>query len=185
MAHMRVMFLIITMMLILLCCTFSPTTTASTIALGAPYLQVTTPAAMSGHRVPVNLATFALAPPPNFEATLSYARTNACDEEYFFTTPYEHHENTVVIVERGGCQFLDKIRVLEKLPHVVGVLFSNVLDGQLIVPVSATALSADQIDTPLVVGSIYGSDGEFLRRLLLAGIPVRVKVVDQMLPKPM
>lgn len=173
--------LVITILIVL--CTLS--TTASTIALGAPYLQVTTPTAMSGYRVPVNLATFALAPPPNFEATLSYAGTNACDEESFFTTQYEHHANTIVIVERGGCQFLDKIRVVEKLPHVVGVLFSNVLDGQLIVPVSATAVSAGQIDTPLVVGSIYGHDGDFLRRLLLAGVPVRVKVVEQMLPKPM
>lgn len=179
----------------------------STAGHGQPlvgaWVEILEPAPLQGQRLPLQLSQFSLVPPQGVGLTAYLSLMDpiiGCSDSTktirstpstlktappLSTLPHTlQYRDTIVLVERGDCQFIEKANVVEQLGGV-GFLLSNVVDTLLPVPIATTDGSPPARYLPVVGGAILGRDGNFLKSLLLRGVPVRVRIMPDASPRPM
>lgn len=176
-----------TLILCLLFCSFFTQSQSSIAGHGqsasASYLEVLEPTTLYGQRIPMQLSMFSIIPPQTIGLTANIVLMdplNGCGLPKGKDTSFM--KESIVLIERGDCQFIDKAKVVDE-GGGVGFIISNVVDTVLPVPVASPDGSPPEKYLSLPGGAILGRDGNFLKALLRKGVPVRVKMVAEGTPR--
>jgi hypothetical protein len=197
-----------TALILLISTSLLPITNATSIAghgqsmVGA-WVEILEPQALKGQRLPLQLSQFSIIPPQGVGLTAYVSLMDpiiGCSDSSgtirstpstlktappLSTLPHTlQYRDTIILVERGDCQFIEKANVAEQL-GAVGFLLSNVVDTVLPVPIASTDGSPPARYLPVVGGAILGRDGNFLKALLSRGVPVRVTIMPDASPRPL
>lgn len=194
----------LTFLLLIITLLFSVTLTSASISghgqsYTAAWVEILEPTALGGQKIPMQLAQFSIVPPLTTGLTAYLTLMDpiiGCSalDGTVVSTPQtlktsrppisSEWTNTIVLVERGDCQFIEKANVIEQLGGV-GFILSNTVDTIIPIPIASTDGSQPSRYLPIIGGSILGRDGNFLKSLLQRGIPVRVKVMASGNIKPL
>ena len=151
-------------------------------SLASSYIEIIEPAALQGNRFPLQLSQFSLVPPQSTGLTAYVSLISPLTGCQDPVNP-DLLRDSIVLVERGDCQFIDKALQIEKA-GAVGYLISNIVDSTLPVPIASFDGSPPKRYLPLIGGSILGRDGNFIKALLTKGVPVRIRIVAESLERP-